>query len=68
MPGNAHKHAPVLIILCCARRTHVTRGVPWHCFAAAPPPPYVAFHLVVVSKQGPGEVTHLRVLCRGCFQ
>ena len=23
MPGNADKHAPVLGILCCARRTHV---------------------------------------------
>ena len=24
MPGNADKHAPVLSILCCARRTHVS--------------------------------------------
>ena len=23
MPGNADKHAPVLSILCCARRIHV---------------------------------------------
>ena len=25
MPGNTDKHAPVLSILCCARRTHVPR-------------------------------------------
>ena len=26
MPGNADKRAPVLSILCCARRMHVVRG------------------------------------------
>ena len=28
MPGNADKHAPVLSILCCARRIHVLFELP----------------------------------------